>query len=71
MQAFKCDRCSRYYELTEEGTLTVWAGTDKLDLCPKCYRMLDKWVKMGKKDRVILSDVPELNGGFVFGEVGQ
>ncbi len=58
--AFKCDRCKRYFDadkVTYKKSKTI-AGLYKynsdgnwrdLDICPKCYSSLVKWLERGDK----------------------
>lgn len=66
MKAYRCDRCKRYFDNMPDGWLTVWEEEKKLDICPKCYRQLDSWVRMEKRPKLTEIEVPEINGGFIF-----
>lgn len=49
--AYKCDRCGCYYSDNDTGRLylgrpsDVHPGTENIDLCPTCQKMLDNWFK--------------------------
>lgn len=47
--AKRCDRCGRFYEidpnLKEEYEYRVKAGRSDIDLCTKCAKELQDWMK--------------------------
>lgn len=67
-RSFKCDRCGKYYDTEVNGDefQVFRRGASKLDICPKCYRQLDRWVNMQKTYRQTIIETPEFNGGFSF-----
>lgn len=78
MQAYRCDRCKRFYDGPPERVNVVIRGEDGtstvLDLCPRCNEELTNWVLMqplrgrAKPTTVKKPELdPSLNGGFVFG----
>lgn len=66
MRAYRCDRCKKHYDRMPEGELMIWKGEEHLDICPRCYRQLDNWLRMRKSNKVNIVEAPELNGGFIF-----
>lgn len=63
-----CDRCKRKILREEDSDLTLWIGTEKADLCIPCQKMLEKFYYRTKKGEDIKPiEVPEINGGFIFG----
>ena len=78
MQAYRCDRCKRFYDAPPERVRVVmWddvGNQTTLDLCPRCNEELTNWVMMqplrgrAKPTTVKPELDPSLNGGFVFGE---
>ena len=76
MQAYRCDRCKRFYDAPPEHinvAVTEEEGTRILDLCPRCHAELENWIMcrpLRSKAKPTTADPkidPEINGGFVFG----
>lgn len=61
MNALKCDRCKRYYDIKDNNSSTEYISCTEyifcykegridnsvkhLDLCPECSRELNKWME--------------------------
>lgn len=47
-KAFKCDRCKKFYESTQDGyEFEIWDCKNhnrSLDLCPECHNNLKNWL---------------------------
>lgn len=77
MQAYKCDRCGKYFDVLGDGEIyyvveqkadDTW---ERHDLCPRCAEDFRKWIKKHPRKKKIAPEYnPSLNGGFVFEEVG-
>lgn len=81
MEAFKCDRCGKYYQHAKKGLVICTteivdansgetAGYDNAqDLCPACQDQLERWFYKTTKQQQQKArqfETPELNGGFIF-----
>lgn len=79
MEAYKCDRCGKYFPKTEtclvlgiEEALKDGESVQRIhrqDLCPACQDQLERWFyRLTKKQqqKVRQLETPELNGGFIF-----
>ena len=58
MKAYKCDRCQKLFEHYQgQGTSDYYNVTrnpnfkdDLVDLCPKCNKKLQKWMKKAESE---------------------
>lgn len=81
MEAYKCDRCGKYYQHAKNGLVICTteivdansgetAGYDNAqDLCPACQDQLERWFYKTTKQqqkKIRQLETPELNGGFIF-----
>lgn len=49
MNAYRCDRCGKYYDDTTGMQILIKNGAiglpdDVLDLCPECKRTVEQWL---------------------------
>lgn len=68
MLAYRCDRCGSFIEDRGEDAYIIREQKNDvtLDLCPKCYRQLETWLKRERKKKPSIIETPEFNGGFIF-----
>lgn len=56
MKAIKCDKCGSYYDQENSSNLSVVSGNQKLDLCNKCQKKLEAFMREKKHHRQTWSD---------------